>query len=147
MLCGGAAFYWFNRVPVYPIPQGFAEIKGRPDNPVDSRIFLRAINPAGVVYRVRAIKSGEKADLKFWAEILKKKFEKQGYPMVAEAAISGRAKAEGRQMTVGSNVKGTDYLMSVALFPRKSGVLLVEAAGPKKDFEAAQVDILNAISR
>jgi hypothetical protein len=105
--------------------------------------LIKAVNPDGVVYRVRTVPQETKADLAFWRESLTRKLEAEGYTVVAtsDATLAGNP---GAAVEAVAPLQGEDYGFLVAFSLVGDEVLIVEGAGPHAAWKAAKPGMLAA---
>ena len=116
-------------------PAGFAHVDGDYDD--------RVTSPRGVVVGARIERNQPRANLEFWAEAIDLRLRAQGYTAEAPKAVKARNGIPGRSLryTYWDGTRQNRYWVDV--FATDQRVILVEAAGDKGDFDAAQ-DTLEA---
>ncbi|MFC1584274.1 hypothetical protein ACFL5V_01865 [Fibrobacterota bacterium] len=119
-----------------PPPAGFAEYKGR--------LVYRAVNPGGVVYRVKTTDNEPYAELKFWREAMISRMKDAGYKVIDTTAISISGK-QGALLEMAAPIGNLDYSYLAAIVPGKKKILIAEASGKVKDLQACRQQLVDAM--
>lgn len=120
-------------------PEDFAALEAKGD----AGVVLKAVNPEGVVYRVRTEKPESEAALSFWKEALENKLKADGYTVLGsrDAKVAGR---DGAVIEAVAPLKDADYGFVVLLSANGDEILIVEGAGEQKAWEKAKPKIVAA---
>ncbi len=106
-------------------------------------VVLKAVNPPGVVYRVRTEKPEAKAELAFWKEALENKLKADGYTVLGskDAKVAGR---DGAMIEAIAPLKDADYGFIVLLVANGDEILIVEGAGEQQAWEKVKPQMIAA---
>ncbi|MDA8137148.1 MAG: hypothetical protein M0036_00735 [Desulfobacteraceae bacterium] len=102
------------------LPDGFAAY------PTDET--FKAVNPDGIVYRVRRVPNKPYADMAFWKEAMKKRMLEAGYHFGAEGPLQAGARP-GHLLELTAPYGPQDYGYMIAIFVEKENIQIAEAAG------------------
>jgi hypothetical protein len=139
LLCGiTAAVLWncaaFKAVP----PEGFGEY--------DGNLIYRAVSPDGVAYRVKAVDNEPYAELPFWKEAMTRRMTDAGYKVVDTASVTVGQK-KGTALELAAPLGQFDYSYLIVIVPGEKKILVAEASGQVKHFQARKDAILAAIEK
>ncbi len=120
-------------------PEDFATL----DSGNAKGVVLKAVNPQGVVYRVRTEKPEPKAELAFWMEALENKLKADGYTVLGskEAQVAGRT---GAMIEAVAPLADADYGFVVLIAPAGDEIVIVEGAGERKAWDKAKPQMIAA---
>jgi hypothetical protein len=119
-------------------PAGFAHVEGRYDD--------RVASPRGVVIGARAEKNDPKANLDFWAEAVDLRLRAQGWTPEETKSIKSARGLAGTSLRYArvDGARTSRYWASV--FVTDARVVLVEAGGDQRDFDAAKEQVETTIA-
>ena len=106
----------------------------------DEEVYdYRATNAHGVVVSVRELPNEPRGDVAFWTDAIRNRLRMNGgYALVEEQEVSASSGQDGHQMRFGRDQNGQPYLYLVTLFVGEERLHLVEAGGPREQFEEVQ---------
>ena len=126
-----------------PIPKGFADASAS----LSQGSICKAINPYGVVYRVREIDPDSTAKVEFWAETLENQLVSEGYVLEAKSLI----KLDGRDaqlLEFGAQLSDGEYRYRIVLFENEDkDIILTETAGRSEFLTASTKTTLEAVRK
>ena len=133
-----AAVLWncagFKAVP----PEGFGEY--------DGKIIYRAVSPDGVAYCVKAVDNEPFAELPFWKEAMTKRMTDAGYKVVDTTSVTVGQK-KGTALELAAPLGQFDYSYLIVIVPGEKKILIAEASGRVKHFQARKDAIIAAIEK
>jgi hypothetical protein len=122
-------------------PAGFANLGDRDD------FSYRATSARGVVLATRTEPNDVKANTDFWAETLDIRLRDAGYVAEGQTRKVHTVKGlDGTQLRYTTTRDGRQHRYWVTVFATKSKVYVVEAAGDKAPFDAAEATVEKAIA-
>ena len=122
-------------------PNGFANLGDQGD------FSYRATSARGVVLATRTEPNEVKANTDFWAETLDLRLRDEGYTADGQTRKVHTAKGlDGTQLRYTTERDGRTHRYWVTVFATKSKVYVVEAAGDKVPFDAAETTVEKAIA-
>lgn len=106
----------------------------------DEQVYdYRATNAHGVVVSVRELPNEPVGDVSFWTDAIRNRLRMNGgYALLDERDVQAASGETGRQMRYGRDQNGHPYLYWVTLFVGPERLHLVEAGGPREEFEAVE---------
>lgn len=137
LLLGLAPACYEGPVSVKTAP-GFLEL------PEDDTYAYRATTPEGVVLGVRVIDASGAGgrDLAFWTRALTAQLrDVRGYDLVGSADVRSRDGVPGKQLRFRHEERGETYDYWLTFFAPEDRLLLAEAGGVERRFEAAEPSI------
>ncbi len=121
-----------------PVPNGFAEFDYGDD--------FKAVNPEGVVYRVKVLENDPKADLEYWTEAVRTRMEHSGYKEISKEEFKGTLPKLSSTKYV-APYKGKAYQYQIVIGVDGDDIYLLEAAGELEKMAEYQKDIDEAIKK
>jgi hypothetical protein len=118
-------------------PDGFASYE-------NSEHGYKSVSPERIMYRVRAFKNEDNADLAFWKTALKTHMHDSGYIQLSESDIEAKS-TPGYLLVLAAPVGAKDYTYMVALFIHKGKLVVFESAGETKYFDKYKDNIIETI--
>jgi len=118
-------------------PDGFAPYK-------NSRQGYKSVSPERIMYRVRAYKNEDKADLGFWKTALKTHMHDSGYIQLSESDVTAKS-TPGYLLILAAPVGVKDYTYAIAIFIHKDKLVVFESAGDTKYFDQYKDNIIKTI--
>ena len=118
-------------------PDGFAPYES-------SERGFKSVSPERIMYRVRAYKNEDKADLEFWKTALNTHMHDSGYIQLAESDIVAKS-TPGYLLVLAAPVDVKDYTYVISIFLHKDKLVVFEAAGETKYFDKYKENIFKTI--
>lgn len=107
----------------------------------------RAVSAQGVVIGVREIDNDPRANSTFWLSAIRSQLlEARGYALLEAKDVRARSGQRGKQLRLGREQNGEQYLYWLTMFVTKNRLYLVEAGARKDRFEQAQSKVDAALA-
>lgn len=107
----------------------------------------RAVSAQGVVIGVREIANEPRANAAFWLTAIRSQMlEGRGYALLSERDVRAKSGQPGKQLRLGRDQNGEQYLYWLTVYVTKQRLYLVEAGARKDRFEKAQPQIERALA-
>ncbi len=120
-------------------PSGFATLSSSSD------YSYRATSAKGVVLATRTEPNEVKANTAFYADALDAKLRGKGYTPDGTATVKTEKGLTGTQLRYVTERNGRAHRYWIAVFATDAKVYVVEAAGDKEPFDAAETTVEKAI--
>ncbi len=121
-------------------PAGFATLGST------TEYSYRATSARGVVLATRAEPNEVKANTAFWAEALDAKLRDKGYAPDGNRNVKTERGLEGTQLRYVTTRNGRPHRYWISVFATDKKVFVVEAAGDKEPFDAAEAVVEKAVA-
>lgn len=120
------------------VPEGFAKFHQMPGPQV------RAVDPEGVLFRVRTEKQKQEAHISYWRQALRLRMEQSGY--LTRDSISIKVDGiDGAAYEFIVPQGNSDQIYLIAFVPRGRRIVVFEASGDVEQFSNSKSEILEAI--
>lgn len=107
----------------------------------------RAVSAQGVVIGVREIDNDPRANAAFWLSAVRTQLlEGRGYALLAAKDVRASSGQPGKQLRLGREQNGEQYLYWLTVFVTKQRLYLVEAGARRDRFEEAQPEIERSLA-